>query len=76
MKVLDPGVPELLILPIYSALSSDIQSKVFEPTPPGVRKIVIVTNVAETGLTIDGVYYVVDPGFIKTPMILISVWIR
>ena len=65
MKALGPQVPELLILPIYSALPSDIQSKVFDPTPPGVRKIVIATNVAETSLTIDGIYYVVDPGFVK-----------
>ena len=65
MKALGPQVPELLILPIYSALPSDIQSKVFDPTPPGVRKIVIATNVAETSITIDGIYYVVDPGFVK-----------
>lgn len=65
MKALGPQVPELLILPIYSALPSDIQSRVFDPTPPGVRKCVIATNVAETSLTIDGIYYVIDPGFVK-----------
>ncbi|KAJ7597435.1 P-loop containing nucleoside triphosphate hydrolase protein [Mycena floridula] len=65
MKALGPKVPELLILPIYSALPSEVQSRVFEPTPPGSRKVVIATNVAETSLTIPGIYYVIDPGFSK-----------
>ncbi|TFY78795.1 hypothetical protein EWM64_g5219 [Hericium alpestre] len=65
MKALGPKVPDLLILPIYSALPSEVQSRVFEPTPPGARKVVIATNVAETSLTIPGIYYVVDPGFSK-----------
>jgi ATP-dependent RNA helicase DHX8/PRP22 len=65
MKALGPKVPELFILPIYSALPSEVQSRVFEPTPPGARKVVIATNVAETSLTIPGIYYVVDPGFSK-----------
>ncbi|KAJ7200850.1 P-loop containing nucleoside triphosphate hydrolase protein [Mycena pura] len=65
MKALGPKVPELIILPIYSALPSEVQSRVFEPTPPGARKVVIATNVAETSLTTPGIYYVVDPGFVK-----------
>ena len=65
MKALGPSVPELVILPIYSALPSEIQSKVFEPAPPGSRKIVIATNIAETSLTVDGIVYVIDPGFVK-----------
>ncbi|KAJ6612139.1 P-loop containing nucleoside triphosphate hydrolase protein [Mycena sp. CBHHK59/15] len=65
MKALGPKVPELIILPIYSALPSEVQSRVFEPTPPGARKVVIATNVAETSLTIAGIYYVIDPGFVK-----------
>lgn len=60
-----PKVPELIILPVYSALPSDMQTKIFEPTPPGSRKIVIATNIAETSLTIDGIFYVIDPGFVK-----------
>ncbi|KAI0936917.1 hypothetical protein AcV5_004937 [Taiwanofungus camphoratus] len=65
MKALGPKVPELIILPIYSALPSEVQSKVFDPTPPGARKVVVATNVAETSLTIPGIYYVIDPGFSK-----------
>jgi ATP-dependent RNA helicase DHX8/PRP22 len=44
---------------------SEVQSRVFEPTPPGARKVVIATNVAEASPTIPGIYYVVDPGFAK-----------
>lgn len=65
MKALGPMVPELIILPVYSALPSEMQSKIFEPAPPGARKVVIATNIAETSITIDGIYYVVDPGFVK-----------
>ncbi|KAG7544372.1 hypothetical protein FFLO_03251 [Filobasidium floriforme] len=65
MKALGPQVPELIILPIYSALPSEMQSRIFDPTPPGTRKCVIATNIAETSVTIDGIYYVIDPGFSK-----------
>lgn len=65
MKTLGPSVPELIILPVYSALPSEMQTKIFEPAPPGARKVVIATNIAETSITIDGIFYVVDPGFVK-----------
>ncbi|KAL2020464.1 hypothetical protein VTK56DRAFT_8430 [Thermocarpiscus australiensis] len=65
MKALGPSVPELIILPVYSALPSEMQSRIFEPAPPGSRKVVIATNIAETSITIDHIYYVVDPGFVK-----------
>lgn len=65
MKALGPGVPELIILPVYSALPSEMQSRIFDPAPPGSRKVVIATNIAETSITIDHIYYVVDPGFVK-----------
>lgn len=65
MKALGQSVPELIILPVYSALPSEMQSKIFEPAPPGSRKVVIATNIAETSITIDNIYYVVDPGFVK-----------
>lgn len=65
MKALGPAVPELHVLPVYSALPSEQQTRIFEPAPPGSRKCVIATNIAEASLTIDGIYYVVDPGFSK-----------
>jgi pre-mRNA-splicing factor ATP-dependent RNA helicase DHX16 len=58
-------VPELVICPIYANLPSELQSKIFEPTPDGARKVVLATNIAETSLTIDGIVYVIDPGFVK-----------
>lgn len=65
MKHMGPEVPELIILPVYSALPSEMQTMIFEPAPPGCRKVIIATNIAETSLTINGIYYVVDPGFVK-----------
>ncbi|KAI9800326.1 MAG: DEAH-box ATP-dependent RNA helicase prp22 [Piccolia ochrophora] len=65
MKALGPNVPDLIILPVYSALPSEMQSRIFEPAPPGSRKVVIATNIAETSITIDQIYYVIDPGFVK-----------
>jgi pre-mRNA-splicing factor ATP-dependent RNA helicase DHX38/PRP16 len=59
------GVPPMAILPIYSALPADMQSKIFERAPDGVRKVVVATNIAETSLTIDGIKYTVDSGYCK-----------
>lgn len=55
----------LIPLPVYSALPSEMQTAIFEPAPPGCRKCVVATNIAEASVTIDGIYYVVDPGFAK-----------
>ena len=65
VKALGPSVPDLHILPVYSSLPSEMQTKIFEPAPPGSRKCVVATNIAEASLTIDGIYYVIDPGFAK-----------
>jgi len=57
--------PKLSILPIYSQMPADLQAKIFEKAAPGVRKVIVATNIAETSLTVDGIMYVVDAGFAK-----------
>ncbi|KAH0981256.1 hypothetical protein GBA52_008433 [Prunus armeniaca] len=47
MKCLGKNVPELIILPVCSALPSEMQSRIFDPAPPGKRKVVVATNIAE-----------------------------
>lgn len=62
----DKNIPQLLILPIYSQLPSDMQSKIFEKS--NTRKCIVATNIAETSLTLDGVKYVIDTGFNKVKL--------
>lgn len=57
--------PKLSILPIYSQMPTDLQAKIFEKAAPGVRKVIVATNIAETSLTVDGIMYVVDAGYSK-----------
>ena len=64
-KGLGTKIKELIVTRIYSTLPSDLQAEIFEPTPPGARKVVLATNIAETSITIDGIKYVIDPGFCK-----------
>lgn len=56
---------ELLVVPIYASLPPELQAAIFKPTPIGARKVVLATNIAETSITIDGIAYVIDPGFCK-----------
>lgn len=64
-RALGNKIAELIVCPIYANLPSDMQAKIFEPTPDGARKVVLATNIAETSITIDGVVFVIDPGFVK-----------
>jgi HrpA-like RNA helicase len=65
----DAGI--LNCIPLYSTLPPAQQQRIFEPAPPNKpngaigRKCVISTNIAETSLTIDGIVFVIDPGFSK-----------
>ncbi|XP_067007183.1 probable ATP-dependent RNA helicase DHX35 [Anabrus simplex] len=56
---------KMLVLPMYGSLPNSEQLKVFRYTPRGLRKIVIATNIAETSITIPGIVYVIDCGFMK-----------
>uniref|UniRef100_A0A1A9V382 RNA helicase n=1 Tax=Glossina austeni TaxID=7395 RepID=A0A1A9V382_GLOAU len=64
-------IGELKCIPLYSTLPPNLQQRIFEAPPPrnasGAigRKVVVSTNIAETSLTIDGVVFVIDPGFAK-----------
>ncbi|KAG9144614.1 hypothetical protein Leryth_010816 [Lithospermum erythrorhizon] len=59
------SVPKLLILPIYSQLPADLQAKIFQKAEEGARKCIVATNIAETSLTVDGIFYVIDTGYGK-----------
>lgn len=64
-RALGNKIGEMMICPIYANLPTEMQAKIFEPTPDRARKVVLATNIAETSITIDGVVYVIDPGFVK-----------
>ncbi|KAG8789977.1 putative ATP-dependent RNA helicase dhr2 [Ceratobasidium sp. 428] len=55
----------LLVCPMYAALPTHQQTRIFQPPPKGERKIILSTNIAETSITIPGVKYVVDSGMCK-----------
>jgi len=57
--------PNVVIYPLHSSLSTDEQVAIFDVPPPGVRKIVVSTNIAETSITIEDVVFVVDTGKVK-----------
>ena len=62
---LHPRAQSILALPLYAGLTSEQQLYVFEPAPQNTRKVIVSTNIAEASVTIDGIVYVIDCGFVK-----------
>ncbi|XP_020284951.1 putative ATP-dependent RNA helicase DHX33 [Pseudomyrmex gracilis] len=59
------GYPPLKVFSLYAALPTHQQLEAFKPSAPGMRKLVISTNIAETSVTIGGIRYVIDSGVVK-----------
>ena len=59
------AAPKLLPLPLYATLPQEEQALIFDPPPRDTRKVIFATNIAEASVTIDGIKYVVDSGFVK-----------
>ncbi|PSN38038.1 putative ATP-dependent RNA helicase DHX33 [Blattella germanica] len=64
-KDLEGKYPCLKVYPLYASLPSHQQLDVFRPTPHGMRKVILSTNIAETSITIPGIKYVIDSGMAK-----------
>ena len=77
-----PGAPEIactrsllgdalaksaFVVPLFGALTGAEQDRALLPSPPGMRKVVLATSIAETSLTIEGVRVVIDSGFSRVP---------
>mgnify|MGYP001114355573 CR=1 FL=1 len=62
----EQGLPRnVRVFPLYGELGTELQDEALRPSPPGQRKIVLATNIAETSLTIEGVRIVVDSGLAR-----------
>ncbi|KAF2611782.1 hypothetical protein F2Q70_00012603 [Brassica cretica] len=56
---------DAIIYPLHGSLPPEMQVRVFSPPPPNCRRFIVATNIAETSLTVDGVVYVIDSGYVK-----------
>ncbi|THH10855.1 hypothetical protein EW145_g1061 [Phellinidium pouzarii] len=59
------GSAILIPLPLHAGLTTDEQMRIFAPAEHGTRKVIISTNIAEASITIDGIRFVIDSGFVK-----------
>jgi ATP-dependent helicase HrpB len=64
-RLSDPAVD---VVPLFGALDRGDQDAAIRPAPPGRRKVVLATSIAETSLTIEGVRIVVDSGISRVPV--------
>lgn len=61
------GQGDVRVTPLYGGLAPADQDLAITPAPPGVRKVILSTSIAETSLTIEGVRVVVDSGLSRAP---------
>ena len=59
--------PQITLHPLYGALSRDAQDAALAATPPGMRKVVLATSIAESSITIEGIRIVIDSGWMRIP---------
>ena len=59
--------PTVDVRPLYGMLPPEDQDRAIAPSPPGRRKIVLATSIAETSLTLEGVRVVIDSGLARVP---------
>ncbi|TLD39738.1 ATP dependent RNA helicase [Venturia nashicola] len=62
---LHPKSQSIQALPMYAGLPNDQQMYVFEPASENTRKVIASTNIAEASITIEGIVYVIDCGYVK-----------
>jgi ATP-dependent helicase HrpB len=67
--------PDADLAPLYGALDRGEQDRAVSPSPPGRRKIVLATSIAETSLTIEGVRVVIDCGLSRVPAFEPDLWL-
>lgn len=62
--------PNVWVTPLYGALDRDAQDIAVSAAPPGIRKVVLATSIAESSITIEGVRVVIDSGLARVPKFL------
>ncbi|KAH6918851.1 pre-mRNA splicing factor [Coprinopsis sp. MPI-PUGE-AT-0042] len=65
MPLLPLGASRPSLVPLHAGLTNDEQLKAFLPAEKGMRKIILSTNIAEASVTIEGIRFVIDSGFVK-----------
>lgn len=55
-------LPALQVLPLFASLPTHLQSRIFQPSPPFTRRVILSTNIAETSVTVPNVRHIVDTG--------------
>eukprot|EP01043_Picozoa_sp_COSAG02_P019906 COSAG02_NODE_970_length_15551_cov_4.985698_16_plen_835_part_01 len=61
----EPPEYDIWLLPCYGAMTAAQQADIFREMPENTRKVILATNIAETSITVQGIRYVVDGGFVK-----------